>query len=145
MRIAIVGSRDWTNTALVERTVRYIARLDINSVIVSGAGGSVDTYAESAANTYELAKMIFPAKWRYYEKAVGNSKVAGPARNAQIAETADIAVIFWDGESRGTRSVHNLLESHGKQRLIVYPSADEQSQADMIKKFLDDHLKGGKQ
>lgn len=150
MKIAIVGTRDWTNTELVRRTVRYIAALDINSIIVSGGKphdptykNNVDEAAENAADEYELAKFIFPAKWNHYE-TLGKRRAAGPIRNQTIADESDICISFWDNASKGTWNCLSHFIEQDKPYLIVHAGDIETTQRAEIKGFLDKHLKGSK-
>ena len=48
-------------------------------------------------NGYALEK--YPALWEKYGDA------AGPKRNEQMAEIADAVVVFWDGESKGSKNM----------------------------------------
>lgn len=43
--------------------------------------------------------MEFPADWNAHGKA------AGPIRNQQMAQEADVLIAFWDGKSRGTKDM----------------------------------------
>ena len=44
----------------------------------------------------------YPADWGHYGKA------AGPVRNMNMANVADDVIVFWDGESSGTK---NMIET----------------------------------
>lgn len=64
-------------------------------VIVSGTAKGADKLGEQYAleNNF-LVHRFFP-DWETYGKG------AGYRRNAEMAQNADIAVIFWDGVSKG--------------------------------------------
>ena len=42
---------------------------------------------------------FYPADWEKYGLR------AGPMRNKQMAENSDFVICFWDGKSRGTKSM----------------------------------------
>ena len=60
----------------------------------------------AAENGFETE--IYPADWEKYGRA------AGPKRNKKIAEISDYIICFWDGQSRGTKSLINFAEKAGK-------------------------------
>jgi len=48
-------------------------------------------------------------------------RVLGYVRNTQMAKYADACVVFWDGESRGTKHMIDLAKKHKLQlRIIKY-------------------------
>jgi hypothetical protein len=105
MKIAIVGSRDFPNLALVRR---FVSELPKDTIIVSGGARGVDREGELAAYDAGLATHIIFADWKTY------GKEAGPIRNAAIVKTADKIVVFWDGRSPGTANVLGLARMSGK-------------------------------
>lgn len=82
--------------------------------IVSGGARGADALGEQFAREFMLPVMPFPADWNAHGKA------AGPIRNVQMAEYADILVAFWDGESRGTKHMIDTALAHGLE-VHVYP------------------------
>ncbi len=78
--------------------------------ILSGTSSGSDSLGERYANERGYTLYRYPANWKQYGKA------AGPIRNRQMVEDADAAIVFWDGQSRGTK---NLIEQANKQGLIV--------------------------
>ena len=78
--------------------------------ILSGTSSGSDSLGERYANERGFALNRYPANWKQYGRA------AGPIRNRQMVEDADAAIVFWDGQSRGTK---NLIEEAKKQGLIV--------------------------
>ena len=94
MRLAIVGSRDFTRLDLVRA---YVAALPSDTTVVSGHARGVDREAEEAARACGLTVESYPADWARH----GNS--AGVERNKAMLSTVDRAVVFWDGRSPGSR------------------------------------------
>lgn len=78
--------------------------------ILSGTSSGSDSLGERYANERGYTLNIYPANWEQYGKA------AGPIRNRQMVEDADAAIIFWDGQSKGTK---NLIEQANKRGLKV--------------------------
>ena len=93
-RIAVIGSRDFDDYS------RLVAVLEphLPAVLVSGGAKGADALAERLARERGLTIDVIPADWQRYGRG------AGPVRNRQIVESADLVVAFWDGKSRGTRS-----------------------------------------
>jgi len=110
MKILIAGSRDiqvstWrVQTAFEE----LIFTLDIPfpeevEVITGGARGADASGARWAA-AYRHESTVMQAEWDKYGKR------AGYIRNVAMADYGpDAAIIFWDGESRGTKMMVGIL------------------------------------
>lgn len=117
MKVAIVGSRDFSDLALVRE---YISGLHPYDQVVSGGARGVDLYAEQCAIFFGLDVVSFPADWEKHGKS------AGFIRNKQIVDYADRIVAFWDGKSRGTAHTIDLARKAGKPvDLKVSPVAGE--------------------
>lgn len=122
IRIAICGTRHWVNQDIINRTVAYMARFD--AMMVSGGKpkpgyhNNVDEWAEDAADCYDVPKAIFPAQWEVFRRR-GNPKAAGPTRNLQIAEFANVAIFFWDGVSTGTANCMQHFDALGKNFITI--------------------------
>lgn len=101
MKIAIVGSRDFNNYALLKKFIDdKLEELDIANkidTVVSGGARGADALAERYADEHGLLKAIYPADWKKYGKR------AGFIRNIDIIRNCDICFAFWDGESHGTK------------------------------------------
>lgn len=110
MRIIIAGSRNFNNYELLKKTLDGLLDKREEIEIVSGAASGADYLGELYAkeNGYKLTKLL--ADWQKYGKA------AGPIRNKQMAQYADGLVLFWDGNSRGSK---NMLENAKKEGLEI--------------------------
>lgn len=108
--LGISGSRDYRH---LERVRGYIADLPSSVVLVFGDARGVDAQAKQAAIFYERHWQMLPAHFAYFGKA------AGPWRNEAIVRCVDRVVCFWDGASRGTRSVIDLAERYGKPCEVI--------------------------
>lgn len=135
--LTIAGSRGFTDKQFIyyhanqyiENVVTYeIAEPRI--VIQSGmAAKSPDEVAVQYANLndYELRK--FP-----YIRGIG--KRGGPLRNAEMAEKTDYALMFWDGQSKGTRHFIDCMLYRGKPfQVVIVKLPDPPKQG-----YFDDHV-----
>jgi len=106
MKVAIIGSRNLSIDieAFLPQGV---------TLIVSGGAKGIDTLAEEYADKHNIPKLIFLPDYKKY------SKKAPLIRNKLIVDNADIVIVFWDGESRGTKFTIDYAKRQGK-KVIVY-------------------------
>ena len=110
-RIAVIGSRDFNDYERLKAVV--IPHLPAR--LISGGAKGADALAERLATEQELPIDVIPADWERYGRG------AGPIRNKQIVESADLVIAFWDGKSRGTRSALAHAERAGVAIEVYYP------------------------
>jgi len=114
MKVIIAGSRDFNNYTLLKSKCDTLLSVKRDYEIVSGTAKGADQLGERYATEKGYAIAKFPADWSL-------GKVAGPMRNKQMAEYADALIAFWDGESRGTKSMIDLAGKYGlKVRVVRY-------------------------
>ena len=106
MKVAIVGSRGLT----VDDFGKYLPE-NTHEIISGGAKGIDTCAAEYAQNNGILLTVIKPDYSRY-------KKGAPIVRNKEIVKLAELVLIFWDGKSKGTRSVIDECEKTGKKYLL---------------------------
>jgi hypothetical protein len=111
MRIIIAGSRILTDYSIVCRAVES-SRFDISMVISGGARG-VDTLGEQWARQHKIAFERFSANWGRYGKS------AGMKRNREMAIYADGLLAIWNGRSRGTKDMIDVMFEL-KKPIFVY-------------------------
>lgn len=111
MKVIVAGSRGIDSYGLVCHAIRF-SNLDLSEV-VSGTARGVDRLGERYGHESEVPVKQFPADWDKYGKR------AGYVRNEQMAEYADALVAIWDGESRGTKNMIELMEARNKP-VFVY-------------------------
>ena len=63
-------------------------------------------------NGYEIE--YYPAEWKKYGKR------AGPKRNEMMAQSCDYAICFWDGKSKGTKSMIEFARKYNKPLKIKF-------------------------
>lgn len=115
-KIIIAGSRGFSNYKFLrEQCNKYLRekRKTFNIIIVSGHARGADTLGEKYAQDEGFALEIYPAQW----KKLG--KQAGYRRNEQMAEVADALIAFWDGESKGTKHMIDIMNAKSLQVKVV--------------------------
>ena len=119
--IMIVGTRTYEDykefKSKVDEWLNYNVNLNEDIIeIVSGGARGVDSLAERLANEENFLIKVFPADWNKYGKS------AGPLRNKQmveyIKEKDGVCLIFWDGQSRGTKNDIDLCNEYNVKHKI---------------------------
>lgn len=116
-KVVVAGCRDYNN---YEQAKEYIdlciknIRKEYTLIFVSGGCRGADALGERYAdeNGYEIER--YPAEWIKYGRS------AGPKRNKMMADTSDYIICFWDGKSRGTKSMIEYCRKIGKPLKIKY-------------------------
>jgi predicted Rossmann fold nucleotide-binding protein DprA/Smf involved in DNA uptake len=101
-RVVIAGCRDYTNYEDLKEYVDMCLsniREDNEIVIVSGGAKGADSLGERYASENGFKVELHLADWDKYGRG------AGPRRNKEMAEVSDFVICFWDGKSRGTKSM----------------------------------------
>ena len=92
-RLAVVGSRDFTDYERLRETIRSFPHVRI---VISGGAKGADRLAERAASELGLECEVHQADWKQFGRG------AGPVRNTAIVESADAILAFLMPGSRGT-------------------------------------------
>jgi hypothetical protein len=121
-KVIIAGSRGFSNYKLLrEQCNKFLRekRKTNNIIIVSGHARGADTLGEKYAQDEGFALEIYPAQW----KKLG--KQAGYRRNEQMAEVADALIAFWDGSSKGTKHMIDIMnEKNLLVRVVEYETTN---------------------
>lgn len=113
VRLIIAGGRDFKDYDFFRNAaLDFVSTLGdrSNIEIVSGGAKGVDAMGERFAKEEGLALRIFPADWSRYGRA------AGPIRNEGMAIYSTHLLSYWNGVSKGTKSMISLAK---KEDLIV--------------------------
>ena len=124
-KLIIAGGRDFMDKTLLKESIsEYIKEnaLELADLTVV-SGHNVTSKYDKELHTYlyygadrlgedfavenNLQINLYPADWKRHGKA------AGPIRNRQMAATADGLLAFWDGQSRGTKSMIEFAKQKG--------------------------------
>ena len=109
MKLAIIGSR----TLCVDIHPHIPPGV---TEIVSGGARGMDACAAAYAKEHGIPLTVFLPDYAKYGRG------APHRRNAQIADYAEAALVFWDGCSRGTQHVWHLFEKLGKPVTVIRES-----------------------
>ena len=115
MHVVVGGCRTFNDYDILSKHLDSILQpYGHNGIIIlSGHCSGVDALTERYASEHKLTIEIHPAQWTRYGRA------AGPIRNEQMVTQADCVIAFWDGKSRGTRSLISYAKKHGKKLYVV--------------------------
>ena len=113
MKYIIAGGRDFNNYNIlcaIMNTVKKYGPSENKAIteIVSGDARGADTLGAEWATKHDIPVIYFPAKWEIYGKS------AGFIRNVDMGTYADAAIIFWDGESKGTKHMIQTMKKLDK-------------------------------
>lgn len=106
--VAFVGSREFQPVSIVHQVMKRVGRC----LVISGGARGVDTAAEEAADELGYPKKIMHADWDRYGKS------AGPKRNYEMVQESDVAMVFWDGKSKGTMDFMNKAKKKGMPMVL---------------------------
>ncbi len=116
-RVVIAGCRNYTNyeeaKSFIDKCLLNI-RKDNSIIILSGGASGADALGEKYAAENGFVVERYPAQWNKYGKS------AGPRRNKQTAEACDFVICFWDGKSRGTKSMIEYTKLYNKPLRIKH-------------------------
>ena len=116
-RIVVAGCRDYDNYEEAKEYIdKCISRIknEYELVFVSGGCRGADKLGERYAREFGYKVEYYPAEWEKYGKS------AGPKRNEQMAKIVDYVICFWDGKSKGTKSMIEYAEKYEKDLKIKY-------------------------
>jgi len=115
-RIAVVGSRNFSDYEYFKKVMDRFLSNYLNPILVSGGANGADAFAERYAKENNFKMDIYPAEW--YPNGVYD-KAAGFKRNTTIWNNSDLGIAFWDGKSKGTSHSFNLAKKQNKRLYIV--------------------------
>lgn len=119
-KVIVAGTRTFKDYDYLKETLDKILSKRLPNVeIVSGTAVGADKLGEQYAKEHNLNIKQFPADWNSYGKS------AGPRRNKQMAEYADACVVFWDGKSKGTKSMIQFATELGLPIRVVHYETKE--------------------
>ena len=116
MKLIIAGSRSIADLKTIRKAV-HKSNISIKSIqeVVSGTAKGADILGEWFAIRFKINIKRFPPDWDKHGKS------AGYIRNAEMAKYADALLAVWDGSSKGTKHMINLMERENKPVFIYIP------------------------
>lgn len=114
IKILIAGSRSIKEFDLSEHIPKEV------ELIISGGAEGIDRVAEKYADKQRISKLILHPRYDKYGKA------APIKRNEAMVEIADVVLLIWDGNSRGTMHTLEYARKKGKTvNLITVEQGDD--------------------
>ncbi len=106
-RLLIAGSRKcWTSPISIDNALKTLTgdTDDEQFTVVTGGANGADISGEQWADERGHVNEVHNADWDQYGKR------AGYIRNAEMVDSGiNFALIFWDGQSKGTANTMKLL------------------------------------
>ena len=129
MKVAVIGSRGFTDYSVVKDYLDRLNAMHPISVIVSGGAKGADSLGEAWADENGVAKCIYHAEWEnlsHPDAVILTNQYgkrydarAGHRRNRFIINDADLVLAFWDKRSKGTADAVGYAKSIGKPIKII--------------------------
>ena len=110
-KVIVAGSRSFKDYDLLSKRLDYYFA-NIKPVIVCGEAVGADALGKKYAYQHGLSVASFPADW-------SKGKDAGYLRNVVMGQYADMAVIFWDGKSNGSKHMIDVMKEFNKPVKVV--------------------------
>lgn len=106
MRVIVAGSREGFVARNVFEAIEHSGF--VITEIVSGGARGVDRDGEYYAKLNSIPIRQFIPDWD------GKGKSAGILRNIEMANYGDALVAVWDGKSKGTKHMIEIMKNQGK-------------------------------
>ena len=107
MKLLIAGSR-----SIKAYDLDKIVPAETTMIITGGANG-IDTISEKYADRKRISKLILRPRYDLY------GRCAPLKRNEEMVNICDMALIIWDGRSRGTEYTINYANKIGKKVILI--------------------------
>jgi hypothetical protein len=121
MKLIIAGSRSIQDYNITRKAFDKLIRENPSifiTEIVSGMARGPDSHALAIAKENNIPVKKFPADWNLYGKR------AGYVRNAEMANYADGLLAVYDGHSKGTKMMIELMNKITKSVFVYNAPSD---------------------
>lgn len=111
-RVVVAGCRDYNNYEQAREFIEICickTKKENDIVFLSGDCHGADALGIRYAKESGFKTEHYPAQWQKYGKS------AGPKRNEIMAQRCDFVICFWDGKSKGTKSMIDLAQKYQKE------------------------------
>ena len=112
-KVIIAGGRTFNDYPLLVRVCDNALSKQTDIEIVSGTANGADKLGERYGLEHKIKIKQFYPDWETY------GKKGGFIRNEDMAKYADALIVFWDGESKGTKHMIDLSYKYGLKVKIV--------------------------
>lgn len=107
MNLLIAGSRSIKNFDIEKHIPPE------TTLIMTGGADGIDRLAESYADKKRLSKLVLRPQYQLYGRG------APLKRNEKLVELCDVALIIWDGVSKGTKYTIDYASKLGKNVILI--------------------------
>jgi len=121
MKVIIAGTRTFndykllkSNLDIFKNHIEIYHKDKLPIIIISGSARGADSLGKRYAIENNLQVKEYPADWDKYGKS------AGYRRNEEMGKIADVLICFWDGRSKGTLHMLNIMKKLKKEWKIIY-------------------------
>ncbi len=116
-RVVVAGCRNFNEYEKAKKHINICIsniKTKYELIFLSGGCRGADTLGERYAkeNGYKIER--HSTDWGKFGKS------AGPKRNREMADAADYVICFWDGKSKGTKSMIEFAKKYNKPLKIIY-------------------------
>lgn len=111
MKVIIAGGRKFNNYELLKSSINNL-NIQIDEVVCGGALGA-DMLGKKFAEENNIPVKMFMAQWDVYGKR------AGYLRNKAMGDYADYLIAFWDGQSKGTKMMIDIMKENNKHGIVI--------------------------
>lgn len=116
-RIIVAGSRGFSDKSMLFAELDHLLQRLSPIEIVCGEARGADTLGREWAESRGWQVKSFPANWN------AHGRRAGYLRNQEMADYATHCVVFWDGQSRGSKHMIDIAKAAGLGlRVVEYAS-----------------------
>jgi hypothetical protein len=112
-KVIIAGTRTFVDYNLLKTKCNEILKDYSNIEIVSGTAKGADQLGEIYAKEMNFDLKLFKPDWK------GLGRKAGPLRNIEMGNYADVLIAFWDSVSGGTKHMINYATEKGLKVYVV--------------------------
>lgn len=106
-KVIVAGSRNFTDYTFASKILDKAFSNRKPDRIICGLAKGADMIGLQYALAHKIAICEYPADWEH------EGKSAGYNRNVRMADVADAVVVFWDGESRGSKHMIEIAVNKG--------------------------------
>ena len=104
MKVIIAGGRTFNDYNLLKTKCDFFLKNHPEAKVITGCAKGADSFGEIYARHTKRNIICVGTKNRYLE----------------MAQLADCAIFFWDGHSKGTQRMIQLMKSFDKPIRIIY-------------------------
>jgi len=113
MKLAIIGSRDFSDYDKARKVYKNFFE-SLTTKIISGGAIGADLIGKRLAEEFGVEYEEYLPDWDLYKGQ------AGHVRNTKIINASQMALVFWNGYSKGTKDSLDKLASQKKPVFIIY-------------------------